>query len=174
VTTTEPTTAEMTSTGATDSATDRLGTSARYDAPGWITRHIMNPVVEGLTRCGLSVWGSRILEVRGRVSGEVRRVPVNLLDHDGAHYLVSPRGEGQWVRNVRAADGALDLVVGRRRQHWVAVELRDDEKEAVLRGYLRRWKAEVGAFFDGVDADSPVEELQRIAPRHPVFRLVTA
>jgi deazaflavin-dependent oxidoreductase (nitroreductase family) len=151
------------------------GTNAgRYEAPGWITRHLMNPLVKGLTRCGVSVWGSRVLEVPGRTTGELRRVAVNLLEHDGNHYLVSPRGEGQWVRNVRAAEGRLDLIVGRRRRHWVAVELADSEKEAVLRSYLRRWKAEVGVFFDGVDADSPTEELHRIAPRHPVFLLSPA
>jgi hypothetical protein len=41
----------------------------------------------------------------------------------------------------------------------------------VLRAYLKRWKAEVGVFFDGVSAASPDAELDRIAPRHPVFRI---
>jgi hypothetical protein len=43
----------------------------------------------------------------------------------------------------------------------------------VLRAYLKRWKAEVGVFFDGVSGDSPDAELQRIAPDHPVFRIST-
>ena len=103
-----------------------------------------------------------------------RRTPVNLLTFDEHQYLVSPRGEGQWVRNVRANDGRLDLLVGKRRTHWIARELADAEKLDVLRAYLRRWKAEVGVFFDGVGPDSSEDELRRIAPRHPVFALTPA
>ncbi len=146
-------------------------TSAHYQEPGWFTKQVFNRLVARLTRMGISVWGSRVLEVRGRTSGEARRTPVNLLTHEGQQYLVSPRGEGQWVRNVRAADGALDLLVGRRREHRTAHELADAEKVAVLRAYLRRWKAEVGVFFDGVGPDSTDDELAAIAPRHPVFAL---
>ena len=64
----------------------------RYQRPGWVTRHVIDPAIRGLTRIGVSVWGSRILEVRGRQSGQARRTPVNLLDLDGRHYLVSPPG----------------------------------------------------------------------------------
>jgi len=142
-----------------------------YQQPGWVTRHVMNPVIRGLTRMGVSVWGSRILEVRGRQSGAPRRTPVNLLEFEGRQYLVSPRGEGQWVRNVRAADGRLALLLGRSRDDRIAHELADGEKSQILRAYLRRWKMEVGVFFDGVSADSPEEDVQRIAPRHPVFLL---
>jgi hypothetical protein len=44
----------------------------------------------------------------------------------------------------------------------------------VLRAYLRHWKWETGQFFDGVSDASPEEELQRIAPKHPVFRIASA
>src|SRR5688572_32752945 len=117
-------------------------TGAHYRKPGW------------LTRLGISVRGSRVLEVRGRKSGQPRRVPVNLLTLDGRQYLVSPRGEGEWVRNVRAAGGELDLLLGRRREHRTAHELSDAQKVEILRAYLRRWKVEVGVFFDGKSADS--------------------
>lgn len=142
-----------------------------YQRPGWFTQHVFNRVVAGLTRLGVSVWGSRVLRVRGRRSGELRSVPVNLLNHAGARYLVAPRGETQWVRNLRAAGGEGELVLGRRVERFRATELPDDEKPDVLRAYLKRWKAEVGVFFDGVDAASPPEEIERIAPDHPVFRL---
>jgi deazaflavin-dependent oxidoreductase (nitroreductase family) len=145
-----------------------------YQQPGWLTRRVMNPVIRGLTRMGVSVWGSRILEVRGRQSGALRRTPVNVLEFEGRRYLVSPRGEGQWVRNVRAADGRLTLLLGRSRDERIAHELADGEKSPVLRAYLRRWKMEVGVFFDGVSADSPEEDVQRIAARHPVFLLSAA
>ena len=146
-------------------------TTTHYRRPGWVPRNVMNRLVARLTRMGVSVWGSRVLEVRGRRSGEPRRVPVNLLDVDGTRYLVSARGEGEWVRNVRAADGHLDLLLGRRREHAVATELADADKVPVLRAYLLRWKAEVGAFFDGVDGTSTDDEIAAIAHRHPVFAL---
>lgn len=149
-------------------------TPARYRKPGWFTQHVFNTAVVALTRAGLSVWGSRVLEVPGRTTGEMRRVPVNLLSLDGKQYLVSARGTGEWVRNVRAASGRLDLLVGRSRQRCVAVEVPDDQKPPVLRAYLRRWKAEVGVFFEGVDASSTDDELVAAGPKHPVFVLQPA
>jgi deazaflavin-dependent oxidoreductase (nitroreductase family) len=140
-----------------------------YRKPGWFTRNVFNRAVRGLTSAGISVMGSRVLEVRGRRSGQPQRTPVNLLTLDGSDYLVSARGDGQWVRNVRAADGQLDLLVGSRRQHFQARELSDDDKVPVLRAYLRRWKAEVGVFFEGVGPDSSDEEIRAIAHRHPAF-----
>jgi deazaflavin-dependent oxidoreductase (nitroreductase family) len=161
-----------TTTTTTDTAAaSGPGATAHYLRPGWFTRQVMNRAVARLTRTGVSVWGSRVLEVPGRRSGQPRRVPVNLLELEGRHHLVSARGEGEWVRNVRAADGRLHLLLGRRREAFVAVELADADKVAVLRAYLRRWKAEVGAFFDGVDADSTDDEIAAIAHRHPVFAL---
>ena len=147
------------------------GTPRHYRKPGWLTRHVLNKAVAGAARVGISVWGSRVLEVKGRTTGTLRRTPVNLLAVDDVAYLVAPRGEAQWVRNVRAAGGELDLVVGRRRTHYVATELTDDEKVPVLRAYLRRWRAEVGVFFDGVGPNSTDDEVARIAPRHPVFAI---
>jgi deazaflavin-dependent oxidoreductase (nitroreductase family) len=141
-----------------------------YRAPGSFDRRVMNPLVAGLTRLGLSVWGSRVLEVRGRKSGEPRRVPVNLLSLGDERYLVAPRGQTQWVRNLRAA-GAGQLLLGRRREPFTATEVSDAEKEPILREYLRRWKWEIGQFFQGVGPDSPAAEIERIAPDHPVFRL---
>jgi deazaflavin-dependent oxidoreductase (nitroreductase family) len=143
-----------------------------YRPPSWFDRTVMNPLIGGLTRLGLSAWGSRVLEVRGRKTGEPRRVPLNPLTLDGTRYLVAPRGDTHWVRNLRAA-GEGHLLLGRTRERFSAVELPDAEKEPILRAYLRRWKWEVGQFFDGVDADSPSSELERIAPDHPVFRIST-
>jgi deazaflavin-dependent oxidoreductase (nitroreductase family) len=141
-----------------------------YQRPGWFTTHVFNRVVAGLTRSGISVLGSRVLEVRGRKTGEPRRTPVNLLTYEGARYLVSPRGHTQWVRNLRAS-GEGRLLLGRRAEPFTATELTDDVKPPLLRAYLKRWKAEVGVFFGGVGPDSSDDELRRIAPDHPVFRL---
>jgi deazaflavin-dependent oxidoreductase (nitroreductase family) len=141
-----------------------------YQRPGWFTKHVFNRIVAGLTRLGLSVAGSRVLEVRGRTSGEWRRTPVNPLSFESARYLVAPRGNTQWVKNLRAS-GEGRLLSGRRSEAFSAVEVADDEKVPLLRAYLKRWKWEVGAFFDGVGPDSPEAELRRIAPDHPIFRL---
>jgi hypothetical protein len=95
---------------------------------------------------------------------------VNLLTLEGTRYLVAPRGHTQWVRNLRA-QGEGRLLLGRRAQDFSATELPDDEKLGILRAYLERWKWEVGAFFGGVGPDSSEDELRRIAPDHPIFRL---
>jgi deazaflavin-dependent oxidoreductase (nitroreductase family) len=145
--------------------------STHYRKPGPIMRRMTNPFLVVAMRMGISVWGSRVLEVRGRTSGEPRRAPVNLLTFEGREYLVSPRGDTQWARNVRADNGRLVLELGRRRDERTATELSDEEKPAVLRAYLKKWKMEVGVFFEGVSAGSSDEELLRIAPRHPVFVL---
>jgi len=144
--------------------------AVNYKRPGWFTTHVFNRVVAALTRAGVSVMGSRVLEVRGRKSGEPRRTPVNLLELDGVRYLVAPRGHTQWVRNLRASgDGRLWL--GRRSESFTATEVSDEAKPPILRAYLKRWKVEVGVFFEGVGPKSSDEDLRRIAPDHPVFRL---
>jgi deazaflavin-dependent oxidoreductase (nitroreductase family) len=144
--------------------------SARYIKPDWFTKNVFNPTVAIFTRLGVSVWGSRILRVRGRKSGEWRSSPVNLLTFQGNRYLVAPRGDTQWVRNIRVSNEG-ELVLGGRIERFRAVEVSDEEKLPILREYLRRWKFEVGMFFDGVGPDSPESELRRIAPDHPVFRV---
>ena len=146
--------------------------SPRYVQPGWFTRTVFNPTVAWLTRAGFSVWGSRELRVRGRTSGEWRTTPVNLLAHDGERYLVAPRGHTQWVKNLRVA-GEGELRVGHHTEAFRAEEVADDAKVEILRAYLKRWKLEVGVFFDGVSATSPDAELRRIAPDHPVFRITS-
>jgi deazaflavin-dependent oxidoreductase (nitroreductase family) len=144
--------------------------AAHYQRPDWLTAHVFNPLVALLTRLGVSVAGSRVLEVPGRKTGEPRRTPVNLLVLDGTRYLVAPRGHTQWVRNLRASGGGR-LWLGRRAEPFTATELTDDEKPQLLRDYLRRWKWESGQFFGGATAESSDDELRRIAPDHPVFRI---
>jgi deazaflavin-dependent oxidoreductase (nitroreductase family) len=144
----------------------------RYVRPDWFTAHIYNPLVALLTRLGLSVYGSRVLAVRGRRSGQWRTIPLNPLHLAGKRYLVAPRGVTEWVKNIRAS-GAAELRVGSRREPIEVVELADADKPEVLREYLRRWKWEVGQFFEGVGPDGSEDEIRRIAPNHPVFRIVS-
>lgn len=165
----DPTTA--TTTPAT--GTSRPAPAARYIEPKKATS-TFNRIVARLTRMGVSVWGSRELRVQGRKTGEWRTTPVNLLTHEGATYLVAPRGTTQWVRNLRAAGGHGELRLGRNVDPFTAVELADADKVDVLRAYLKRWKMEVGVFFDGVDASASDDELLAIAPGYPVFAVTVA
>jgi len=145
----------------------------RYRKPDWFTQHVFNPLIAGLTRLGISVWGSRVLAVRGRTSGEIRTTPVNVLTIGEDRYLVAPRGVTQWVRNLRAA-GTCDLRVGRRVETVRATDVADEAKPEILRAYLRRWKWEVGQFFDGIGPDATDDELLAVAPQYPVFAITAS
>jgi deazaflavin-dependent oxidoreductase (nitroreductase family) len=141
-----------------------------YQRPDWFTKHVFNRFVAVATRLGVSVWGSRVLRVRGRKSGEWRSSPVNLLTLGKTKYLVAPRGQTHWVRNIRAT-GEGELLLGNHIQRIKVAEIPDEEKVPILREYLRRWKFEVGIFFGGVSAESSDADLRRIAADHPVFRV---
>ena len=142
-----------------------------FKEPGWFTRNVFNPLVATLSRRGLSLAGSRVLEVQGRKSGEWRQTPVNPLSLDTGRYLVAPRGTTQWVRNIRAS--GKGKLVGRGTEEFTVTEVADADKPPILRAYLAKWKWEVGAFFDGVGPDSNDTDLLRIAPDHPVFQIET-
>lgn len=142
----------------------------RYLAPGPKANPI-HSFAKWLTEHGISVMGTRMLNVKGRKSGQVRTTLVNLLVVDGVEYLVAPRGHTQWVRNLRANTTA-ELTLGSRRK-WaiVAEELPDSEKLPILRAYLKQFGWEVGMFFDNLDKNSPDDDLRAAAPGFPAFRL---
>jgi deazaflavin-dependent oxidoreductase (nitroreductase family) len=148
--------------------------STRYVLPttalGKTVNGFFNSLVAVLAKAGLSLKGSRVLYVRGRTSGEWRTTPVNPLRYEGGSYLVAPRGQTQWVRNLRVAGGG-ELHIGRRVEKFTATELADADKPQLLRAYLRNWKMEVGVFFDGIGPDATDEQLLAIAPGYPVFRI---
>jgi deazaflavin-dependent oxidoreductase (nitroreductase family) len=141
-----------------------------FQEPGWFTKNVFNRLVGVGTKLGLSLAGSRVLEVKGRKSGEWRRTPVNLLEFEGGRYLVAPRGNTQWVRNMRVSGGGR-LVLGRKVEEFTAKEVTEADRAPLLRAYLEKWKWEVGAFFNGVGPDASDEELLRIAPDHPAFKI---
>jgi deazaflavin-dependent oxidoreductase (nitroreductase family) len=132
---------------------------------------IFNRIAGFITKMGVSLYGSRVLAVRGRKTGEWRTTPVNPLTHDGEKYLVAPRGHTQWVRNIRVTGGG-ELRLGRKVETFTVTELTDQEKPEILRLYLKKWAWEVGRFFgDDVTAESSDEKLLEIAPGFPVFRV---
>lgn len=141
-----------------------------YQKPNAIVSKVANPVLEKLiTTFGVSPAGAQVLIVHGRVSGKPHSVPVNPLLLGNVRYLVAPRGETHWVRNIRAAGGG-ELVLGRMRETITVTELPDAEKVPLLREYLQRWHRMAGSQF-GVGPDASDDELARIAPSHPVFRI---
>jgi len=144
---------------------------AKYQKPGFFTKHVFNPLLEIAMKLGISARGSRILSVKGRKTGKAYTTPVNPLSFEDQRYLVAPRGETGWVKNIRASkEGELRL--GRKREAVRVEEVANEVKEPILRAYLANWKAETSIFFGGVTDESPAEDLRRIAPDHPVFRIV--
>lgn len=143
---------------------------AIYQKPGFVTNKIFNPLLSGLVKLGMSPRGANILSVRGRKSGEWRSTPVNPLSLAGERYLVAPRGDTHWARNIRAS-GEGRLRVGRTTRDIKVMEVPDAEKPEILRAYLKYWRSETGRFF-GLEGDPTDADLARIAPDHPVFRIV--
>lgn len=145
--------------------------STQYQEPTKAAR-FANTVIRWLAESGISIAGTRALRVRGRKTGQLRGVVVNLLVADGAEYLVSPRGNTQWARNVRAA-GVVETGPRWRRRRATATEVADDDKPEILRRYLARWYWQVKDYVGGVTPESGDDELRAAGAQIPVFALTT-
>src|ERR1700752_507468 len=141
----------------------------RYEEPNQVAQ-AANTVIRWLAELGISIAGTRALRVRGRKSGKQRGVVVNLLTVDGVDYLVSPRGNTQWARNVRAA-GGVEMGPRWRSEHLRVTEVDDAAKPEVLRRYLARWYWQVKGYVAGLTPESTDEQLRAAAPTIPVFVL---
>ena len=145
-----------------------------YRRPSWIMRHLVDPLTRVLVgKLGLDDHtGTRVLEVQGRTSGHWHTTPVKLLEWEGHNYLVAMYGETNWVKNLRAQrHGRIRL--GGHVTEFRVVELSDADKLSILRTYLKRYWSLVARMTTLTSADAPTEELARVAPLHPVFRLET-
>ena len=143
--------------------------SVRYDEPNRTAR-AANALIGWLAELGISLAGTRALRVRGRKTGTLRGVVVHVLRVDGVDYLVSPRGNTQWVRNVRAA-GVVDMGPRWHRRRLHTTEVADAAKADLLKRYLDRWYWEVKGHIAGLTPDSGDDELHAAAPSIPVFAL---
>ncbi len=116
--------------------------------------------------------GTIALETRGRRSGQARSHVVTWVQVDGERYLVSMLGErSDWVRNARAANGEATIRHGDR--HPVRlVEVPVAQRAPIIKAYLKRTRISTQEHLGGIAVDAPLEEFQRIAPQHPVFRIV--
>ena len=146
--------------------------ATRYEEPNRAAR-AANAVIRWLAELGISIAGTRALRVRGRKTGKPRAVVINLLTVDGVDYLVSPRGNTQWARNIRAA-GVVEMGPRWHRQRAHASELDTAAKPEVLRRYLARWYWQVKDYVVGLTPDSSNEQLLAAAPTIPVFALAPA
>lgn len=126
-----------------------------YLTPSAFTRHVINPLVSKLHTGGVVT-----LTVAGRGSGHPRRVPVIPVTIGDQRYLVSPYGETDWVRNLRAAgQGHLR---GRGTAEAVhASEVPVPERAAVIAAYRKIAGRTVAPCFAALP--DPAD--------HPVFRI---
>ena len=122
-----------------------------------------------LVGLGLGLSHNFLLEVRGRRTGRRYSVPVNVLVLDGRRFLVAPRGHTSWVRNALAS-GTVVLVKSRRREELRVRPLSADEKPAVLKAYLDRFKLVVQRYFP-LPTGSPEAAFQPLVDRYPAFEL---
>ncbi|MGV9672207.1 MULTISPECIES: nitroreductase family deazaflavin-dependent oxidoreductase [unclassified Gordonia (in: high G+C Gram-positive bacteria)] len=128
-----------------------------------------NAIVRWFADRGVNLAGAQTLTVLGRKTGTPQRIPVNPLTIDGAQYLVSVRGQTQWVRNVRV-NGAVELRRGRRTRAAHLTEVPDSARPAIIRRYLDKWGWEVGRFLpDGVGVDATTAQIRAHAHQIPVF-----
>jgi hypothetical protein len=99
-----------------------------YARPGVFLSKVVNPILVALGR-------RTVLSVRGRQSGRLHKIPMDPpFKWNGTRYLVSPRGETDWARNLRAA-GEADLHTRRHVEHVRVVEVRGEERDAVVKTY---------------------------------------
>ena len=142
-----------------------------YRRPTKLTQ-VMNRLVSWLASLGVTSSDTVTLEVKGRRSGRVRSNPVTWVEHDGERYLVSPRGESEWVRNVRAAGGDAEIR-HRGRQRVRLEEVAAERRAPIIKAYLAKTARATRQHF-GIDPKAEVAEFEAIAARHPVFRMVAA
>ena len=144
--------------------------TTRYDEPDLLAR-ATNAVFRWLAEAGISIAGTRALRVRGRTTGKLRGVVVNLMTVDGRDYVVSPRGNTQWVRNARAA-GELEMGPRWRGRTVRIVEVADDAKLDLLKRYVDRWFWEVKGHVGGLTPQSTDEQIRAVAPSIPIVELL--
>lgn len=139
-----------------------------YDRPNAAAR-AANAVIRRLAEAGVSIAGTQALRVRGRKSGALRSVVVNVLRVGDTEYLVSPRGNAM---GAQCAGGGRGGARPRWRRRPVRLtEVDDDAKPALLQRYIDRWYWEVKGHIAGLTPQSTDTELRSAAPAIPVFAL---
>jgi len=133
---------------------------------------LFNRVFGFLVGLGIGPGYMQLLQVRGRKTGRVSSLPVNLLQFKSKSYLVAPRGKTQWVRNAEVT-GEILLKRGSAERKYRLQPVPDADKLEILKLYLDSYKSAVQRFFP-VRAGSPAESFRPIASSYPVFELLPA
>jgi deazaflavin-dependent oxidoreductase (nitroreductase family) len=142
----------------------------RSRLPWWVP--LFNRIAVPLLAAGVPMGPDVLITIRGRRSGLPRTTPITLCENEGKWGLISPFGEVNWVRNLRAA-GCATLTVRRRRVEVTAVELGQAEAAAFIRDVLapHARRSRFGSWFvrhvDKIDIDDPAAA----ARGRPVFDL---
>ena len=126
-----------------------------YLRPPFFVRRVFNPLA---MRLGLS--GTQTLIVPGRSTGAELRVPVIPVEVGASTYLVSTRGESDWVRNLRAG-GKGELRTKSGAAPFAATELPAEERPPVIAAYRKKAGKMVDSYFETLP--DPAD--------HPVFRI---
>jgi deazaflavin-dependent oxidoreductase (nitroreductase family) len=128
----------------------------------------INRMMRYLIRINIAPKGYHMLTVRGRKTGRTYSIPVTLIEHPEALWLVSPYGEVNWVKNARSA-GEVLLSRGGKDETYKIVPAMPVDAAPILKEYIGK-EGIVRPYFD-VTPESSLEEFAKEAPRHPVFRL---
>jgi len=131
---------------------------------------VVNRLYGWITRVGLGLPNSYVLQVSGRKTGKIRSVPVNVLSYNRKVFLVATRGSTQWSRNV-LANRNITLRRGRLRTEFRVRVVLAAEKPKILKAYVTRFRWMVRRFFP-VPAGAPSASFAHIADRYPVFELI--
>ena len=129
-----------------------------YLKPPWFTAKVFNKIAMAT---GIS--GTETLTLTARVSGQQQQIPVISVEVDGTRYLVSTRGDSQWVKNLRA-NPAVSLTTKAGTARFTAAEVPVEGRGPVLQAY----RVKAGKTVDGYFAKLPDPA------DHPVFRLTPA
>jgi deazaflavin-dependent oxidoreductase (nitroreductase family) len=110
-----------------------------------------------------------VLDVRGRISGRLRSIPVVIATVEDKQYLVSMLGpNSDWVRNVEAVGGDVVIRHGRR-QHVHLVAIPAEQRAPILREYVRL--APSGRQHFPLSMGAPLSDFEAIAGHYPVYRI---
>jgi deazaflavin-dependent oxidoreductase (nitroreductase family) len=155
---------------ATDPVDARTDQEPAYFIRPSFAARVVNRLYGWITRVGLGLPNSYLLEASGRKTGKIRSVPVNVLSYNGKIFLVATRGSTQWSRNV-LANRNITLKRGRLRTEFRVRVVLDAEKPKILKAYVNRFRWMVRRFFP-VPAGVPSASFASIADRYPVFELI--
>src|SRR5881409_4215833 len=105
----------------------------RGGVPRWIP--FFNAMAKPLLKLGVPMGPDVLITVSGRKTGLPRTTPVTICEYGGRRGFISPFGETNWARNLRAA-GIATIRFGRRSESMRTVELGHDEAVAFIRDVI--------------------------------------